>query len=196
MLSKPRVPLTPEHVDLLDKPDILITWLRRFADFFSDRRIDWYIQGSLAGRLYGLRNRAVTDLDLRTRHDLDDLLRQLPSDLHARAQMRGPASYTYGEFRNHCIVIDLGEPDTHIDITSEIRTYRADLGLLFDIPFDARARARRVCSEYADEFPVCSIEYLLIYKLVNQRDGSERKNDLPEACHLLESLRYEWELIR
>ncbi|HET9284923.1 MAG TPA: hypothetical protein VFR24_23475 [Candidatus Angelobacter sp.] len=187
-LTKPQVPLTPANVNLLNRPEILLNWLRRLNHVFADLSIDWYIQGSLAGYVHGIVNRSVTDIDIRAHCKIEDLFDALPSDLACGAIMRGPVVYSKGEFQDSCIMLEMSDADTHVDITTEIRTYRQDLSMTFEIPFDSRASVRPIFPEASDEFPVCSIEYLIIYKLVHQRDRSERKNDLGEVCMLLASL--------
>src|SRR5205085_11952767 len=108
------------------------------------------------------------------------------------ARLRSPVRYAHGEFRNHCIIVEIESPATHIDITTEINTYRQAMDVLLRVPFDTTAQRLQVHPNYVDRFPICSLEYLVIYKLANARDRSERKNDLGETAILLEKLATKW----
>lgn len=190
----PPVPLTPADVDLMAFPDVLIQELRRLKQFFERFGIRWYIQSSLAAAIYGKRQRNVTDIDVRAQYDISRLYGMVREHLSPSAQLRGPVNYKFGEFRNDCIIVDINFPATHIDITTEINTYRRAAEVVLQVPFDRSPRNMRVHRDYSDEFPVCSLEYLVIYKLANSRDSAERKNDLGEAAVLLKELATKWAL--
>ncbi len=188
----PPVPLTPEHVDLMRHPKVLEKYLQRLRSFFRHFEIPWYIQSSLATRVYGVDHRNVTDLDIRANWPIQDLYTKALLHLDPDATLRPPVKYAQGEFRNHCIILDLPELETHIDIITEIRTYRSSHDVLFPVPFDPMAASKQIHPDHSRSYPVCSLEYLVIYKLVNSRDGSERKNDLGEAALLLNRLAAKW----
>lgn len=188
----PSVPLTPPEVNLLAHPHTLIRELRRLSRFFERFAIPWYVQSSLAAAIHGVPNRNVTDIDLRADCDIHELYAKVRQHVSNDARLRPPVRYTHGEFRNHCIIIDIESPATHIDITTEINTFRKATGVVLRVPFDRTAHLMRVHPSYRDKFPVCSLEYLVIYKLANARDQRERKNDLGEAAVLLEGLAKKW----
>ncbi len=192
MKALPSVPLTPQDVNLLGHPDILIAALRRLKQFFQKIAVPWYIQSSLATNLHGVSDRIVTDIDVRAGCSMEHLFEEVRQDIDPSATLRGPVTYGQGEFRNSCIIMDLPQLGTHIDITTVIHTYRADGQVLLDVPFDPNPILMRVHEDCAEVFPVCSLEYLVIYKLVNQRGADERKNDLGEVASLLNSLRSRW----
>jgi hypothetical protein len=123
-MQLPPVLLTPAHVDLMVYPEVLIHELRRLEAFFRRFAIPWYVQSSLAAIIHGVPDRNVTDMDLRADWDIHDLYTKVQQHLDSRARLRPPVSYAQGEFRNHCIMLDIESPETHIDITTEINTYR------------------------------------------------------------------------
>ncbi len=186
------VPLTPPNVDLMAYPETLIHQLRRLDAFFRRFGIPWYIQSSLATTLHGVPGRNVTDIDVRADWDIHDLYTKVLEHLDSNARLRPHVTYAHGEFRNHCIIIDIESPATHIDITTEINTYREAIDVVLRVPFDHSAHAVQVHADYDDRFPICSLEYLVIYKLANARDSTERKNDLGETAFLLEGLATKW----
>jgi hypothetical protein len=189
-MQLPSVPLTPPDVNLMAHPQVLIHTLRRLEGFFRSFGISWYVQSSLAAVIHGVPERNVTDIDVRADWDIHDLYAKVQQHLEGGARLRKPVSYSRGEFRNHCIILNIESPETHIDITTEIKTYRD--GVLLGVPFDGMAQPMQVHPQYEDTFPVCSLEYLLIYKLVNSRDRTERKNDLAESALLLKKLAAKW----
>lgn len=192
-MSLPKVPLSPSDVNLLKHSDELIKWLKILESFFGKRKIAWYIQGSLATNLFGIKDRKVTDIDVRVKWSIDELYDEVKKNISKKAILRGHVSYTHGEFRTYCVKIPIPHPNTFIDITTEIRIFRKDINLLFEIPFDPNYIHLPVCEKYPYKFPICSLEYLLIYKLINQRDIRERKNDLQEASSLINrTLKEKW----
>jgi hypothetical protein len=186
------VSLTNPNLDLLDYPQTLIGWLRRLSSFFSRWDIPWYVQSGLAVRLYGMSDRNVTDLDIRAHWQIADLYEKFRRYIDCTVTLRPPVRYEQGEFRNSCIMVEIPELSTRIDITTEINTYRRDSEVLFRIPFDHNSRRLGIHPNYSDRFPVCSLEYLIIYKLVHSRGKSENKNDQREAAALLRVLKDDW----
>lgn len=178
------VPLTPADINLVNSPNDLKKWLLLLHNIFTLNSIEYYIQSSLAAYVYGIDNRNVTDIDIRANYKIEDLFLILKSKF-STINLRDEVIYAEGEFRNKCIIIEVPELGTHIDITTEIITYRKDVDIVFNIPFDRNYTFRKIHSLIQRKFPVCSIQYLVIYKLVNQRGKIERKNDLKEAANLL-----------
>lgn len=173
-----RVPLSPD-LNLTLQPDRVRREVSRIAAAF--RGLSWYIQSSFALWILGVRERAVTDIDIRVDATIETIF-QKASAAFPDVKVRPPVRYGRGEFRNECVVI--GIDDTHIDITgSRLSTYNSDDNMEYVIPFDRRASMREV---FGVRVPVCSIEYLIVYKLINRRGSDERKNDLREVTRLLE----------
>jgi len=175
-------------MDLMLYRTELLRYLDLFTAFFSKHGIRWYIQGSLAVRIYGVVERNVTDLDLRVDASLDVVLELIKAELFPTARMRSHVKFARGEFRNECVLIDMEELGTHIDITNKITTYRNDLDLEFDIPFCVNPSLLPVCSNDPRRFPVCSLNGLLINKCIHSRGSDERKNDMGEVVKLLPRL--------
>jgi len=181
----PAVPLTPSKINIVNDIPSLNNILKVFHEFFKKHQIEWYIQSSLAAHIYGVEDRNVTDIDLRVNADLNYVYDRLIEDTNFSVRIRGHVRYEYGEFRNDCLIIDIPELDTHIDITSKIITYRRDRDIIFDVPFDNTYRMLSIANDLEVKYPVCSPEYLVVYKFVNQRGKNERKNDIREASHLM-----------
>ncbi len=171
----------------------MIKWLRMISATCTANRVAWFIQGSLATVVHGVRDRNVTDVDVRVDRPVREFVRLLPESIRDRVRIRGHATYSKGEFRNECIILEVTELETHIDVTHEINTYRNDCDMVFSLPFDRTAALAAIVPGFRDQFPVCSLEYHIIYKLINSRDQSERKDDLGEASTLLGALGKKWE---
>lgn len=176
------VPLTPD-LDLFNNLLILKAELIKITKFFAKHKIEWYIQSSFVVRLRGVSNRKVTDIDIRVKYPLMKLLALLKKEYSAQAKIRDHVKFCNGEFRDECIIIPFWK--THIDITSDIITYNKFDDVEYNIPFDEKYEWIKF---HGLTIPICSLAYLIIYKLINKRDKTERKNDAVEAGQLLKYL--------
>ena len=174
-----KVELTPD-IDIFNHKPMVKTELKKISKFLKEKRIKWYIQSSFAGRLYGIKNRKVTDIDIRVNYPLKKLFSQIKKDYNSKAKLKPPRRYGKGEFRDYCIAIPLGH--THLDIVSDLITYNKQDDTEYNLPFD---RQYRFVSWEKMKIPICSLRYLVSYKLINRRNKSERKNDTKEAAYLL-----------
>jgi len=174
-----KIELTPD-IDIFNSKPLVKKELEKLSKFFKQKKILWYIQSSFAGRLYGIKNRKITDIDIRVCYPLKKLFKQIKKDYNINAKLKPPRKYNKGEFRDNCIVIPLGK--THIDIVSDIITYNKQDDTEYNLPFDWQSH---YVVWQGIRIPICSLRYLVTYKLINRRNKNERKNDTKEAAYLL-----------
>lgn len=177
------IKLTP-RLDLLRNSKILKQELQKISRFFNAHNIEWYIQSSFAVRMYGVKKRAVTDIDIRANYPIKKLFALIKKEYSKDARLRPPVRYEHGEFRNSCIIIPFWR--THIDIMpKDITTYNKNDKIEYKIPFDTNYKKINFDGLL---IPICSIQYLIIYLLIHRRGRKERKNQLKEAEILLKEL--------